>query len=173
MDLIKPDKKYLKSFLEACIEYKDNKVQTFSLPDPNLFDDWKELIFDNYHNNSLGINLKEGYVPSTTYWMVDEDKWYGEIDIRHSLTKSLLNYGGHIGYCVRFSLWGKGVGTEMLKQALVNAKKMGLNKVLITCNDDNIGSAKVIEKNGGVLENKIKNIIDGNEITTRRYWISL
>jgi len=61
----------------------------------------------------------------------------------------------------------------MLSLALKKAKQMGLNRILITCDEDNIGSSKVIENNGGVLENIIENSINGNKIYTKRYWISL
>ena len=71
-------------------------------------------------------------------------------------------------------MWNKGYGTLMLKEALRYSNEvLGLNKVLITCNDDNIGSARVIEKNGGVLLDKIINHIDGVDRLTRRYWITI
>ena len=80
-----------------------------------------------------------------------------------------MRYAGHIGYGVRCSEWNKGYGTLMLKLALEKAKEMGLSKVLLTCDDDNPASAKVMEKNGAVLQDKIENIIDGKKIITRRY----
>ena len=61
----------------------------------------------------------------------------------------------------------------MLGMALERAEKLGLKKVLITCNDDNFASIKVVEKNGAVLENKVTNKIKGKEVLTRRYWIEL
>lgn len=79
-------------------------------------------------------------------------------------------YGGHIGYGVRYSEWNKGFDTRMLELALVEAKKIGLSKVLITCDDCNIGSARVMEKNGCVLFDKIENSIDGKSLIIRRYW---
>ena len=86
---------------------------------------------------------------------------------------SLLRYGGHIGYGIRYSKWNFGYGTKMLALALKKAKQMGLEKGLITCNDDNIGSAKVIENNGGILQDIIENVVDGKRIYTKRYWIEL
>ncbi len=76
-------------------------------------------------------------------------------------------------YGIRFSEWNKGYGTHMLEMALKEAKKIGLTKVLITCDDDNIGSAKVMENNGFVLQDKIENYVDGNTLITRRYWKTL
>lgn len=113
----------------------------------------------------------------TTYDFLDSSK----IDIfelvfnfRHALTDSLEKIGGHIGYGIRYSMWNKGYGTVMLKEALIYAKEeLGLKKVLITCNDDNIGSYRVIEKNGGILQDKIMNHINGKEQLSRRYWITI
>ncbi|WP_446899870.1 GNAT family N-acetyltransferase [Clostridium sp. LBM24168] len=93
--------------------------------------------------------------------------------MRHKLTDELLKRGGHIGYGVRYSKWNKGYGTELLRQALLKSKSMNLHDVLITCNDDNIGSSKIIEKNGGLLENKLENKVNGKQILTRRYWIHI
>lgn len=71
---------------------------------------------------------------------------------------------------MRFSEWNKGFGTVMLELALKEAKKIGLSKILITCDDSNIASARVMEKNGFVLGDKIENTIDGETFITRRYW---
>ena len=79
-------------------------------------------------------------------------------------------YGGHIGYGIRFSEWNKGFGTLMLKLSLIEAKRIGLSRILITCDDDNVGSARVMEKNGFILSDKIENNFDDGTIVTRRYW---
>ena len=168
MEIIKPSEKYYLSYKEAIKEYKDNNVDTYKFDESD-----KDALFKKYSDYSKGINLPQGFVPSDTYWLVDNNTFIGEISIRHSLTDFLIEYGGHIGYAVRYSYWNKGYATKMLKFALEKAKQLGLEKVLITCNDDNYGSARVIEKNGGVLEDKIKNNIDGKEFITRRYWIEL
>lgn len=106
--------------------------------------------------------------------MINNEKFIGEINIRHELNSFLINYGGHIGYEVRQSECMKGYGTKMLSMALKYCKEaLNLNKVLITCDDDNIGSIKVIENNGGILENKVKNILPRGNVTTRRYWINI
>ena len=81
--------------------------------------------------------------------------------------------GGHIGYGVRFSEWNKGYGTLMLSLALKKAKELKLERVLITCNDDNYASAKVMEKNGFTLADKVNVEEDGIMYLTRRYWKTL
>ena len=169
MELILPEKRYYLSYADAINEYKNNCIDTYDFLDIEKYD-----IFQRINNFRLGINLPENYVLATYLWLVDNGEFIGEVSIRHSLTPDLLCFGGNIGYGVRFSEWGKGYGTIMLADALVYAKEViGLEKALITCNDENIGSARVIEKNGGILQDKIKNVVTGKEILTRRYWIVL
>lgn len=108
-------------------------------------------------------------VPSTLLFMVDdaETKIYGAVDIRHDLNEHLPNYGGHIGYGIVPSERRKGYAKEQLRLALPVARALGLTKVLVCCDDLNPGSARTIEANGGILEDKRMN---GEELT-RRYWI--
>jgi predicted acetyltransferase len=123
--------------------------------------DWKE-----------GKNLPEGWVPGSTFWLVRGDNVIvGTSSLRHRLTEHLRNIGGHIGFNIRPSERGKGYGTAILALTLEKAKELGLKRVLVTCDDNNIASAKVIEKNGGILEDKYSN--DKLEQHKRRYWIEL
>ncbi|MFA5481207.1 MAG: GNAT family N-acetyltransferase [Bacilli bacterium] len=125
-------------------------------------------------NSRLGIDLPQGWVKSTVLWLVLGDEFIGGIAIRHELTPSLLRFGGHIGYHVRNIKRGKGYGTKMLALALNYARDMlGLTRVLITCNKENIASSKVIEANGGILENEVLNVVDGEMRLTKRYWIDI
>jgi len=123
--------------------------------------DWKE-----------GRNLPEGWIPATTFWLVrGKNKLLGTSSLRHELTEHLRNVGGHIGYNIRPSERRKGYGTLILKLTLQKARELGLTRVLITCDDDNVASARIIEKNGGVLEDKIMN--EERNVPKRRYWIEL
>lgn len=111
-------------------------------------------------------------VPSNIYIAVrlNDNKIVGIIDLRHHIEHPILStWGGHIGYYVRPTERGKGYGKEMLRQNLRNAQKLGIQKVLITCRDDNIASEKTIIANGGVFEGTI-NV--GNELM-KRYWITV
>ena len=169
--LILPCEEYLQSYFELCKEYKDNNVKTMSFHDSDTFDEWKHTIFQTYENYRNGINLPSGYVPGTTFWLVEDGEVIGVGGIRHRLTESLEKFGGHIGYGIKYSKWNKGYGTLQLKLLLEEAAKLGIRHALITCNDDNIGSARVIEKNGGKLQDIIDNVIDGQPRRTRRYWV--
>ncbi len=117
------------------------------------------------HDEAIGIDLKPGRVPQTIYWFYVEKKPVGIIKVRRTLTDHLLKRGGNIGYYIKKDSRRAGYGREMLKLCLEILKNDGVEKVLITCDEENIGSQGVITSNGGVLEN----IIEG----TRRYCIDL
>jgi predicted acetyltransferase/predicted kinase len=167
LELIKPNPLYLDSYKEAIHEHQD-EVLTYQFSNPDQMD-----IFKKFENYRLGIDLPPLYVKQTYLWLVDGKDFIGEIGIRHALTESLTTFGGHIGYGIRYSKRNQGYGTVMLKLALLEAKKLGIDKALITCNDTNVGSYRVIEKNGGILWDKILLSIDGRTRLTRRYWINL
>lgn len=92
------------------------------------------------------------WVRGTYLWMVEDDTVLGRISLRHVLTPWLLEVGGHVGYAVRPSARRHGHATEALRQIRRVAAGHGIDPVLVTCDDDNTGSRKVIEANGGVLE---------------------
>ena len=170
--LVLPSKEYKESFLEALAEQKGGEHRTH----PNRLEGEKYERFENDFEGFLaykkdereGKNLPEGWVPQTSYWLVDGDKFIGRVDVRHVLNEHLMNMGGHIGYSIRPSERHKGYGTLALKLALPKAHELGIEKALLTCNTDNIGSRKIIEKNGGILENE-KIGEDGN--IKLRFWV--
>lgn len=93
----------------------------------------------------------ETFVPATHLWALMDERFVGRISIRHELNDALRAFGGHIGYDTVPSFRGRGVATEMLRQALPVARGLGLTEVLVTCDETNAASIRVIEKNGGTL----------------------
>ncbi len=116
-------------------------------------------------------DTSKGLVPDSTFFCLDEDRniVVGAVNIRHYLNEALLLNGGHIGDGVRPSERRKGIATKMISLALDECRKLGIQKVLMVCDKDNVGSAKSIRNNGGILENEI--IVDG--VVEQRYWIEL
>lgn len=156
------------AFEKAILETKDSdpNFAHYFHPDLSYADYVEDLL-----NKEKGINLPEGHVRGSCLYGFVDNKIVGRVSIRYELTDFLKNVGGHIGYVTVPNFRKKGYATEMLKQSLLIAKKNGLNRVLLTCDNDNIGSILTIEKCGGVLEN----IYRGPEATVpkRRYWIDL
>ena len=121
---------------------------------------------------SRGIHLPPGIVPMTSYWLVrDQRTLLGVSKLRHYLTPLLEHHGGHIGYLVRPSERHKGYGTLILALTLEKARLLGLRRVRITCDSANVGSVRIIEKNGGVLDAQLVSRQSGNLIS--QYWIQL
>jgi predicted acetyltransferase len=105
----------------------------------------------------------DGRVPQTTLWWVSGEEYLGRISIRHQLTAHLREIGGHIGYDIRPSARHRGHATAMLAAALPVARSLGIDPALLTCDADNVASRKVIEANGGMLED--------NRHGKLRYWV--
>ncbi|MEX2394960.1 MAG: GNAT family N-acetyltransferase [Actinomycetota bacterium] len=167
--LVTPNTRYRESFLAAVAEFaphEQNMIVERRLANGN---------FDNYLKVvqawTRGEQMPLGWVPVSTFWLVDGDTYIGSTNVRHELNAYLRDYGGHIGYTIRPSKRQMGHGTEICRLALEESRKIGLKRVLITCDDDNFGSRKIIERNGGVFENKVPQP-DVN-VPKRRYWFDL
>ena len=109
-------------------------------------------------------------VPFAHFWMVAGDRFIGRVGIRYGLNEGLRLWGGHIGYEIRPSLWRRGFGRQALTLGIAHARAHGLTRLLLTCADDNAGSARIIESHGGVLEAKGPHPLHPGMLT-RRYWI--
>jgi predicted acetyltransferase len=170
--LVTPDSKYLKQyidFISECAEdiYKCGMYHYMPLSNESSFlDDINGLI-----DKSKGIGLPVGWVPASTYWLTteDENRILGAINIRHDLTDYLRFRGGHIAYYVHHNERRKGYSTKMLGLGLEVCRDMNIERVLITCAKENVGSSKTIVNNGGILHSED---VDGEE-QFQRYWIEL
>lgn len=177
MELVHPAEKYKESFIEAVDEFlrapiKNVRSRRYTeMPPPEELRESFDSYVQKINDMSLGKGLPDGYVPATEYWLVDGDRFIGAVNIRHSLTEHLLNEGGHIGYDIRPSERGKGYGKEILRLALPKAKELGIESVLVTCDENNSASKKIIEANGGVFENTHPSS-EGAGVKLR-YWIHL
>lgn len=158
--------------LEMLAEWRMDLEQNHTNHSPWAIFRNDEHDFEHYLQNlEIKEETTEGRVPDTTRFCLDLDRdcLVGAVNIRHYLNEGLLETGGHIGDGIRPSERRKGYGTAMLGLALEECRKLGISRVLVTCDRDNIGSRKAIERNGGVLENEVAE--DGS--MTRRYWIAL
>jgi len=166
------------TLIEPAAELEDDfrayAAEYDALGNPRFKDDATH--FDAYlrrvREQKQGTGLRSDIVPWTTLWLVGDGKrLLGISHLRHRLTKRLRKEGGHIGYNIRPSERRKGYGTKILELTLEKARERGLKRVLVTCDTDNIGSGKIIRKNGGVFEGE--SISDRSGKPVSRYWINL
>lgn len=158
-----------------------------------MIDEWKYDQEVNHTNHSPWAIFKNDYhdfdyylasleakgspdgdesVPDSTFFLLDDERniFLGAVNIRHCLNDYLMKYGGHIGDGIRPSERRKGYATKMIGLALDECRKLGIKRVLMVCDKENIGSAKSIINNGGVLENEFA---DKDGTIEQRYWIDL
>jgi predicted acetyltransferase len=170
--LIRPDVRYERSFKEGYSELQNESEQfawVYLGGELNrLFYDQK---FDVYVDALLTRETEPlpGKVPDTVYWAILNDEVVGRIALRHELNDHLRQVGGHVGYVVRPSFRRKGIGTSMLKEVLKTPLAKAIGKILVTCDESNLPSIKIIENAGGNLEDSV---LMGNGLPLkRRYWI--
>jgi len=170
--LVPPCEALRESFTVAIGEYRAKKVVDFGYPEVELDEDFAYFI-KRCDERRRGIRVPRGFVPNSAFWLTDGVHYLGSGDIRHYLNESLARFGGHIGYSIRPTAWGLGLGTIQLRLLLEEARKLDIEVARLTCFDDNTGSYRVMEKNGAVLVNKVVNRVYGRSRLTRIYEIGL
>ena len=166
--LIAPDVTYHSSWLEGAVEFDGARRDGGGAEDWPLEQLKNPQTFGRFVDALLRDALPEtprkpGHVPCTYLWIVEGSTFLGSLAIRHELNDFLLNEGGHIGYSVRPSARRHGHAAKALADALPIARELGIQRVLLTCDEDNAGSRATIEKNGGSYEDTRNG--------KRRYWI--
>ena len=168
--LVEPCEELREAYIEYAREFQAAEEDYIHGSGLKLTDDFGQFL-QTLRDHSKGINLPEGWVPGSTYWLVREGRVLGVSNLRHDLTEFLRHEGGHIGYSVRPTERSKGYATLMVKLVLEKARALGLERVLITCDKDNVASARVIQKNGGELDSETISKRRGK--LKQRYWIEL
>ena len=168
LKLVKLCEKYRAQLIDMMDEWAATGEKI--IPSAIRKNDWHD--FESYLAG-LDTAPKPPLVPDSTFFCLDEERgiFVGAVNIRHYLSDALLKSGGHIGDGVRPSERRRSVATAMIGLALDECRRLGIDRVLMVCDRDNIGSAKIIINNGGVLENEVENEQDGRII--QRYWIEL
>jgi predicted acetyltransferase len=171
LDLVEPAEALETTFRSYVAEFVERKEKLIPFPLGYEALDFGAMV-RRLRDDAIGINLPEGHVPASSFWLVESCKTLvGVAHLRHRLTPLLAHEGGHIGYSVRPSRRNQGLATVLLSMTLQRAKAMGLNEILVTCDKLNVASARVILKNGGRLDSEVQRR-DGSGLT-QRYWIEL
>jgi predicted acetyltransferase len=172
-DLISPTTRLHRSWLEARDEWGGGVHQpgsglhsTDEVDSRAGFTAWVDRLLREADES---VPTDDDRVHATYWWIVERDVYLGAITLRHRLNEFLLGAGGHIGYGVRPSARRRGLATSAVGAVLSEAQARGIDRVLITCHDDNVASARTIEHHDGVLED----VRDTELGRTRRYWIDL
>ena len=167
--LVEPQERYKDGFQKMVEEYR-------AFGDKEYSDMYKEAI-SNFKGYVLKLNENtkgcDGWVPTCTFWLTNlNDEILGVVRIRTSLNHEFVRkFAGHIGYDISPLSRRRGYGMTLLKLALEKAAMVNLDKVLITCDDDNIASRRIIENNGGLFESEIFKEETNKQL--RRYWITV
>lgn len=175
-ELVPPSMRYARSFVAALREGFRRGEQD-ELPERRIRQieaDFARYI-DDITDQRGSIRLPTGQivpkVPFSVHWLVEGDEFIGEAQLRHRLNDYLINEGGHVGYGIRPARRRQGYGRLILALALEECRRLDLRRVLVTCLEDNVASARIIEANGGELENVIDDPAGRGRL--RRYWITL
>jgi predicted acetyltransferase len=173
VSLIKPDLVHEHSFRSgfAELETASDKFSWIYLGEAS-YEKYFSMDFSDYVRT---LRLREteappNFVCDTVYWAIVGGEVAGRIAIRHELTEFLKTIGGHVGYIVRPSSRGKGIGTEMLRQILSTDRARQIGNILVTCDEHNTASERTIIKCGGVLQDVIT--VDPSKPRKKRFWIS-
>lgn len=174
IELTRPTTDLFDSWAAAVTEFEGVHIDGSGLRAPVTADraTLDESIAKARQNADTSIPAPEGWVHGDLYWIMDAGEVVGFIAVRHELNDYLRQFGGHIGYSVRPTRRRQGYARAGLALALERSRELGLDRVMLTCDDDNPGSFRTIEGAGGVLEDTIDASAEGHP-RLRRYWIAL
>jgi len=169
-ELVPPDVRFRESWAAAVAEFPEGEMHgsghwEFEGGMDTTEEGCADIVAHLRRQADHSFELPKDRVHSTYFWIVDGDEFVGYLALRHSLTQWLLDEGGHIGFSIRPSRRREGHARRALALAVVEAKELGLDRVLLTCDEDNDGSRLTIEGNGGVYEDSRNG--------KRRYWIDV
>lgn len=174
--LEKPNKKHKKEAITYINEFIINNSQIHGSGGLDRYlqtKTYEEWLIHTKNMKNKNYATECNFVPSTTYFLIrkEDNKIIGMIDLRHELNEYLAKISGHIGYAIRPTERKKGYGKIQLYLCLLKAEEHGLEKVMISCDENNIASARTIEALGGILERK--EYEKEKNRTVKVYWINV
>jgi len=165
--LVPPNAVYERSYADYIRELRDEERYPFPLDYEH--DDFPALL-QRLDDLARGINVPEGFVPSSTFWLVQGNVLVGVSNLRHTLNNRIRHMGGHIGLGIRPSSRGGGLGNLLLCLTIAEARRRGIEPIHIHCHKDNAASVRMILSNGGLLESEVPE--PGSDHILQRYVVS-
>ncbi|MCR4881857.1 MAG: GNAT family N-acetyltransferase [bacterium] len=169
MELVLPSQKYLRSYLDGCKKMWGHIHDNYIIHNPDEFDEWKNRIFEEYENNSKGINLPQGFVPHITYWVIEDEKYIGTVNIRLQLSPQLYEYGGMCGVVLVPEYRGKGYGLKLAALSFEKMKELNISPIILTCEEDNEPSKRILEHFQYIKKELYETFLYGKMRKVRRY----
>ncbi len=166
-ELVLPDATYERSYRAYIEELGDEERYPFPLDFDHA--DFAAML-RRMGDFSNGVNLPQGFVPSSTFWLVQDGELVGVSNLRHLLNERIRHIGGHVGLGIRPSWRGHGLGTVLLALTIKEARRRGIEPIHIHCHKHNVASARIILSNGGVLESEVRE--PGSDHVVQRYVVS-
>jgi predicted acetyltransferase len=167
--LTEPSAKYKDSFIQALREFQ-REGRLLNYDAQHIARDFPAFL-QHLRDQQDRTRLTPDRVPTSEFWLIDGCEYIGQLSVRHELNDFILKIAGNIGYQIRPSRRRQGYGREILRLGLEKARQMGIYRALVTCDENNIGSKKVIEYNMGQFENAVD--VEGSPVRKLRYWIDL
>jgi predicted acetyltransferase len=167
--LTEPGIKYQRSFLTGLREFhQEGRMLQYNLQ--VVSNDFESFLY-HLRAQQDPAKLPPHSISQSHFWLVNDSEFIGILSLRSGPDNTFIRISGHIGYQIRPSQRRRGYGKQLLHLGLQKAKELGFTRVLLTCDEDNIASKKIIEYNGGQFENAIQ--IEGSPVKKLRYWIDL
>lgn len=173
LEIIRPNPRYLNSYLEACRAAWGKVHDDYILHDPARFSEWKETIFDDYRNQEAGIGLRRGFVPSATFWLIRNNECAGSLNVRLQLNETLRRYGGNAGIFVRADRRRLGIMRESFTRLPELFSRLGLSdEILLTCYESNIPVVNCLDSMTELFPRRESDVVllDGKPVKIRRYF---
>ena len=167
--LVAPHVEFEGSYREAMAEFvaEGRGEELRTLPHHDAF----STFVAELHDWSEGRGLPHGWIPGSTFWLVDGLEFIGLVEVRHRLTDALSVRGGHVGYAIRPTMRRRGNGRLALALVLPHCRELGIDPILVTCDETNEASRRIIEANGGKLQDVVD--VPHRPVRTMRFWIDV
>ena len=171
--LLRPASELIGAYFDFCRETWGHVHDSYILHDPAKYESWRHTVLESFRRAEQGIGLPPGIVPSVTYWIFLGDRCIGAGNLRPRLNHALTVYGGHIGTAVRPADRGRGYARRAALLLFGEAKKFGIDELLLTCFEENAASVRLLTGLPGAVMERDEVLLRGERRKIRRFRYTL